>query len=964
MICGPYLARTPFFHLDIANTLSWTASTLTDIISSSTASFFGGNPTFSSLYLGTLQFTQSIATFSSPSLASQTGDLTLQAFVKFDNLHLSRQIILANTELGTTQSKGFSFYLDRFGSESLNERALRFKFGRESVGWNLWGSQKHSVLHQDRWYGLAVTATGLNSSSPNINFWLNDEQLGATHSGTKATYSVSNLPIRLAGESLSATQSWTSSFSTGVILAYPKVLSQDEITRNWTAFRTRYPDQKSAFMAGGNFTAYGLINDDTRLESIVKLNLSGSINQKVQSGFNKGAFFSIKTNDDKFLVCGDFTQYGGVTHSRIVKLNKDLSVDTQFNSGVGFNAVVNCLSLDPSSNSFYACGNFTQYNGTTASRIIRLTATGSVDASFNTGTGFNGNVLKIICDSQGRIIAGGTFSSYNGTTATRIARVLSTGAIDTLFTNQTVGFNNAVWSLELDSSDRVWCVGDFTSYNSTTYNRMVVLQSDSTVWTGITYSTGFNNGVYLVKKLTDGKFLLSGLFTTYKGVSYTRIVKLTSSGDVDTSFNAGSGLDSYAFTVAELADNSLVLGGLFDTYNNQLTSKLTRVSATGSIVAGFTQSYFNGLVRNVILDNSLLYVSGQFSSYVTTAGNRLFKYLDGNEIDSEFNIGTGFNGVIREIRGWKDKYLVCGQYTQFNGVTSSSMDMMTSTGSRISSFDTKFQFSPAAQVLCIETTSSGEIYAGGLFTQYDSKPAPTLIRINEYGQKLTPDVVSFPGYGANNTTVRIKIDFEDKLLISGLFTAYGTYSVVRFGRIMPNSLLPDTTFDGGAGITINSNNLGNIDIDRQGRYIVTGDLATYKGTSIGRIVRIDRSGNLDATFNTGTGFNSTTFGSLVQDDGKIVVWGNFTSYNGTEANYIIRLNENGSIDNTFNTGDGFSGFVRTGFLDKDGKITLGGLFTRYNYQPVSNIVRLNPDGTIDTSFTIAVNNVVWFVNAV
>ena len=48
-------------------------------------------------------------------------------------------------------------------------------------------------------------------------------------------------------------------------------------------------------------------------------------------------------------------------------------------------------------------------------------------------------------------------------------------------------------------------------------------------------------------------------------------------------------------------------------------------------------------------------------------------------------------------------------------------------------------------------------------------------------------------------------------------------------------------------------------------------------------------------FATGTGFNDYVYAVAVQADGKVLVGGNFTSYNGTSGqNRLIRLNADGS----------------------------------------------------------------------
>ncbi len=89
----------------------------------------------------------------------------------------------------------------------------------------------------------------------------------------------------------------------------------------------------------------------------------------------------------------------------------------------------------------------------------------------------------------------------------------------------------------------------------------------------------------------------------------------------------------------------------------------------------------------------------------------------------------------------------------------------------------------------------------------------------------------------------------------------------------------------------------------------------------------------------------------IQSDGKILFGGSFTAYNGTTANRLIRLNPNGSVDTTFNTGTGFNSTIYTTSIQSDGKIIVGGQFTSYNGTTANRIVRLENTITPPTPST-------------
>jgi hypothetical protein len=82
----------------------------------------------------------------------------------------------------------------------------------------------------------------------------------------------------------------------------------------------------------------------------------------------------------------------------------------------------------------------------------------------------------------------------------------------------------------------------------------------------------------------------------------------------------------------------------------------------------------------------------------------------------------------------------------------------------------------------------------------------------------------------------------------------------------------------------------------------------------------------------------------------VYVGGDFTTYNGTPANHLVRLRTNGSVAQTF--GQGFDEVVYALGLTTDGSnaVYAGGAFTQFNGQPVPQLIRINASGVRDASF--------------
>src|SRR5439155_11936412 len=125
--------------------------------------------------------------------------------------------------------------------------------------------------------------------------------------------------------------------------------------------------------------------------------------------------------DGKVLVGGSFYSINGTNRPGIARLNANGSLDNSFNPGTGANGV-SSVALQPDGKVLIG-GGFTTVNGANRSGIARLNANGSLDGSFNPGTGVNGTVYSVALQPDGKVLIGGEFTSINGTNRNRIARL-------------------------------------------------------------------------------------------------------------------------------------------------------------------------------------------------------------------------------------------------------------------------------------------------------------------------------------------------------------------------------------------------------------------------------------------------------------------------------------------------------------------------------------------------------------
>jgi hypothetical protein len=112
--------------------------------------------------------------------------------------------------------------------------------------------------------------------------------------------------------------------------------------------------------------------------------------------------------------------------------------------------------------------------------------------------------------------------------------------------------------------------------------------------------------------------------------------------------------------------------------------------------------------------------------------------------------------------------------------------------------------------------------------------------------------------------------------------------------IISGNLDPSFNYKSFSGIAVTTA------IQSDGKILVGGTLTDYDGAAVGRLVWLNSDGTHDTGFTAslGTGFNNTVWSILVLPDGDIVVGGEFTSVNGTAAKYVTRLNGDGTLDIT------------------------------------------------------------------
>src|SRR6266850_3875014 len=170
-----------------------------------------------------------------------------------------------------------------------------------------------------------------------------------------------------------------------------------------------------------------------------------------------------------------------------------------------------------------------------------------------------------------------------------------------------------------------------------------------------------------------------------------------------------------------------------------------------------------------------------------------------------------------------------------------------------------------------------------------------------------------------------RVFFVFVLVLSGAVSTVGAAAPTPTPTPTPTPGQLDTTFVPAPG----TNDAVNVVIPQpDGKVIAAGRFTFANNVARNRIARFNFNGSLDTTFDPGTGADGEITAAVLQPDGRTVVAGRFTSFNGFIHNRVCRLNANGSVDQTFGLGNGINLAALALALQSDGRIIVGGQFSQ------------------------------------
>jgi uncharacterized delta-60 repeat protein len=757
------------------------------------------------------------------------------------------------------------------------------------------------------------------------------------------------------------------------------------------------PDRR--ILVGGRFTT---LCGQSRT-NLARLKPDGSLDASFDPRARGSHVYCIALQPDgKILVGGTFTNLLGLPRTNLARLNPDGTLDAPFNPGANGN--VYSLAVQPDGNILVG-GAFTTLGGQARSRIGRLDAGGICDTNFNPGT--PGTIYSLLLQPDGRILVGGGFSTLAGQPRNCIARLEPDGTLDPAFNP---GASTIVYSLALQADGKILAAGSFTTLGGQSRSYIGRLNANGT--SDPTFNPGANNVVYGLAVQPDGRVLAGGNFTTFGGQTRTRVARIANPDPVSQSLlftgtnitwlrgGASPEIWHVAFEISTNRTDWLSLGaGTYVSGGWQLTGLSTPPEATIRARGCVTAGYQNGSAWFVEDGTGPLAISIQPASQTNLFGsNATFSVLaagtppftcqwlkDGAALDNGANIYGAHTPTLTVLA------VAGADRGGYSVVISNSSGSITSAVAALWVVEPLITLQPVSQVtnagqtvvfradaigtppLNYQWRKSGVALADATRTslsitnvQWADAGLYEMTVTNIFGSATTTGaVLALPsatdsfnpgasgGWGSYPGVYALAVQGDEKVVVAGNFTRLGGQTRSYVGRLNADGTL-DTTFNpAGDSWTFA------LAIQADGKILVGGWSRYLGGQARNYLGRLNSDGSLDQAFNAALvglgGDLAGVYALALQPDGKMIAAGGLASAGGRACTNIVRLNPDGTPDPTFSASA--NDLVYSLALQPDGRVLLGGAFTSVCGQTRNRIARLNPDGSLDPAFNPGANDI-------
>jgi uncharacterized delta-60 repeat protein len=478
-------------------------------------------------------------------------------------------------------------------------------------------------------------------------------------------------------------------------------------------------------------------------------------------------------------------------------------------------------------------------------------------------------------------------------------------------------------------------------------------------------SVDVNDHIFSIKELPDGKILIGGWFNKINDTYSASVVRLNANGTIDGGFLPFRIPFSYEYVsrIAVQSDGKIIVAGSFTNYLNSGYDNILRLHPDGSLDHSFA--------KNIVALNYILFVEVDEHDMLAVSDTKtLYK------LSPDGALAPGFTPLSANSSGHfynfkfinENEILVAGTFESFGGIPVKNIARIKSNGTVDAAFD------PGKLTYQIFGLA---VKADGSFIVVDGGSAKAFDNLGNFKQEI---------YGDK------KIDglFRDNT--GNIFLAGSFHSIMGVKKPFVSKLKDDLTLDNSfTSLLTYTTGITNIAAQSDGKVLVGGSYRLHDINNFdSRLIRINLDGTVDQSFIPQTTIPNSLcllpdgkilvveyFGTLarllstgVKDESfhqpkivsndyvsamsvygdKIYLSGNFASVDGTSSQGMIRLNMDGTVDNSFKSTLPPSSFISSFNFQSNGKIIAAGTFPLGGGP--KGILRLNSNGSLDDTFFV------------
>ncbi|HZJ37717.1 MAG TPA: hypothetical protein VFD18_00985 [Chthoniobacterales bacterium] len=707
------------------------------------------------------------------------------------------------------------------------------------------------------------------------------------------------------------------------------------------------PDGK--ILIGGSFAEIVTQSGETILRNkLARINPDGTVDVAFDPNANGNILTIAVQADGKVLAGGYFTSIGGQLRNSIARLDATTGMADSFDPNASDILLSIAVQAD---GKILAAGEFNSIGGETRHNIARLDPITGVADSFNPNA--NDWVNAVVVQPDGKILVSGWFAgahSVGGQTRNRIARLDPiTGMADSFDPNA----NNIVHRLALQADGKVLAGGYFTTIGGQTRNRMARL--DATTGLADSFDPSPDNELDALAVQPDGKILAGGYFTTIGGATRNYIARFDPiTGSLD-SFNPDR--NAAVFSIAVQADGKILAGGWLD--SEDAYAHLDRLERDGRFdqtldigISGFAGHVV--FVTTVQRDGKIL-IGGGFDHILGVTRHNIARLNTDGTLDMAFDPNS--NNVVRAVAiQADDKIVVGGDFSGPNsigGQTRNFIARLDPVTGLADSFD-PFPINPTspASTYAIAVQRDGKILVSGNFVTIGGQTRNLFARLDpETGLADSFDPVP------NSAVASIALQSDGKICVGGSFDQIGQQIRHHIARLDPTTGIADS-FNPNANSSVST-----IALQGDGKILVGGDFSgpnSIGGETRNHIARLDPTTGLADSFDPNA--NNIINSVVLQADGKILVGGNFSGPNsigGETRNHIARLDPATGLADSFDPNSNNAVFAIA--VQTDGKIVVGGFYDIIGGQMRTDFARLTNDTASLQDLVVSRTDITWIL---